>query len=129
MRVGFVGTGQMGIEIVKRLNMAGFDPYVVDRSGARSAELSEAGIRSSTSTAEVSRSSDVVYICVLTDQQIREVALGEDGIISAMPEGGLIVVHTTCDPMTLDTLAEQAAGKGIRVVDAALSGGPLDIKA
>ncbi len=129
MRVGFVGTGAMGIEIVQRLNNGGFDPFVVDRNGKFSAELTQAGIRSSSSAIEVSRESDIVYICVLTDPQVRDVALSETGIVAEMPAGGVIIVHTTCDPLTLEAIAREAAMKGIRVVDAALSGGPQDIKA
>ncbi|MDP2013533.1 MAG: NAD(P)-dependent oxidoreductase [Actinomycetota bacterium] len=129
MRVGFVGTGQMGIEIVKRLSLAGVDPFVVDRSGKLTGELTEAGIRSSSSAIEVARESDVVYICVLTDQQVKDAALSETGIIAEIPAGGVIIVHTTCDPQTLEAIAREAAMKGIRVVDAALSGGPADIKA
>ncbi len=129
MRVGFVGTGEMGIEIVKQLGSAGFAPFVVDRRGRFASELNDAGIRSSSSAIEVSRESDVVYICVLTDEQVREVALGEAGVIAEMPAGGVIIVHTTCDPLTLESIAREAAMKGIRVVDAALSGGPRDISA
>lgn len=129
MRIGFVGTGQMGIEIVHRLSLAGFDPYVVDRSGKLTKELTSSGIRSSSSTMQIARESDVVYICVLTDRQVNEVAFSEVGLIAEMPAGGVIIVHTTCDPLTLEAMAREAAMKGIRVVDAALSGGPIDIKA
>lgn len=129
MRVGFVGTGEMGIEIVKRLNTAGFDPLVLDRHGRFTQRLSESGIRSSDSAIDVIRSSDVAYICVLTDQQVKDVALGQDGMVEQMPAGGLIIVHTTCNPLTLEEIAREGASKGIRVVDAALSGGPLDIQA
>ncbi len=129
MRVGFVGTGEMGIEIVRRLSSAGFAPFVVDRHGRFASELTEAGIRCSSSTIEVSRESDVVYICVPTNKQPRECVLGEPAVISALPPGRVNIGHTPCDPLTLESIAREAAMKGIRVVDAALSGGPRDIAA
>ncbi|HBJ73917.1 MAG TPA: 6-phosphogluconate dehydrogenase [Actinobacteria bacterium] len=129
MSVGFIGAGQMGIEIATRFSLAGFDPYVLDRSGNLTQQFTDSGIRSSSSAMEIARHSDVVFICVLTDHQVREVAFGEVGLIAEMPAGGVIIVHTTCDPLTLEAVAREAAMKGIRVVDAALSGGPQDIKA
>lgn len=127
MRVGFIGIGEMGIEIVKRLSEAGFDPFVLDRKGIHSQELAALGIRSSSSAIEISRECDVVYICVLTDQQVNDVALGEMGVIAEMHGGGRIIVHTTCSPLTLEAMAREGAMKGIQVIDAALSGGPRDI--
>jgi len=129
MSIGFIGTGAMGLQIVLQLKAAGFAPHALDRSDRLREELTASGIRSSSSLKEVVEASEVVYICVLTDQQVKDVAFAQDGVIAMMPAGGVIIVHTTCDPSTLEELAREAAMKGIRVVDAALSGGPLDIAA
>ncbi len=66
---------------------------------------------------------------VFDDEQLRAAALGPDGVIAAMPAGGILVQHTTCDPATVTLLAETAAKRGISVLDAALSGNPRDIAA
>ena len=126
-RIGFIGAGAMGLPMVHRLTFAGFDTYALDRSGRHRDELTQAGVVSSSSLADVAEESDVVIICVLTDQQVRDVAFAADGVIAMMPAGGVIIVHTTCDPATLEDIAREASMKGIRVVDAALSGGPQDI--
>ena len=127
MDIGFIGAGQMGIEIVRQLRGAGHTLFVLDRTGKSSQTLAASGVRSTSSAIEIAHASEVVYICVLTDHQVKEVALGKGGLIAQMPAGGMIIVHTTCDPQTLESLAREAAVKDIRVVDAALSGGPIDI--
>lgn len=129
MRIGFVGTGAMGLPMVHRLMAAGLDTYALDRSGRHREELAQAGVVSSGSLADVAEESDVVTICVLTDKQVRDVAFAVDGVIAMMPAGGAIIVHTTCDPTTLEDIAREASMKSIRVIDAALSGGPQDILA
>ena len=66
---------------------------------------------------------DVVVVCVFTDEQVREVCLA-DGVIAAMPAGSALVLHTTGSPRTVESIAEQAAPRGVEVVDAPVSGGP-----
>ena len=73
------------------------------------------------------RDADVVITVVFDDAQLRAAVLGEDGVFAAMPAGGVLVQHTTCDPATMTLLAETGAQQGIAVLDAALSGTPRDI--
>jgi 3-hydroxyisobutyrate dehydrogenase-like beta-hydroxyacid dehydrogenase len=67
-------------------------------------------------------------LCLYTDQQVREVALGS-GLLEAMPSGSVLVLHTTGSPTTATAIAERARQRGIEVVDAPLSGGPHDVDA
>ena len=66
---------------------------------------------------------DVVIVCVFTDEQVRDVCLAE-GLIAAMPAGSALVLHTTGSPRTVESIAEQAASRGVDVIDAPVSGGP-----
>jgi 3-hydroxyisobutyrate dehydrogenase-like beta-hydroxyacid dehydrogenase len=66
---------------------------------------------------------------VLTDEQVRSVCLGPDGAIAGMNAGATLIQHTTSDPETSLLIAEEGAQKGIKVLDAALSGSPHDIAA
>ncbi|MER7185344.1 NAD(P)-dependent oxidoreductase, partial [Streptomyces hyaluromycini] len=79
--------------------------------------------------AETVRDADVVFVVVLTDEQVRSVCLGPEGALAAMRPGATLVQHTTSDPATARLLVEAGAEHGIRVLDAALSGGPHDIAA
>ncbi len=66
---------------------------------------------------------DVVIVCVCTDEQVREVCL-DNGLVAAMPTGSALVLHTTGSPRTVEGIAQQAASRGVEVVDAPVSGGP-----
>jgi 3-hydroxyisobutyrate dehydrogenase-like beta-hydroxyacid dehydrogenase len=66
---------------------------------------------------------------VFTDVQVRQVALGDDGLLAAMARGRTLVVHTTGSPRTVEALALAGAGTGVGVIDAAVSGSPGDVRA
>jgi 3-hydroxyisobutyrate dehydrogenase-like beta-hydroxyacid dehydrogenase len=70
-----------------------------------------------------------VAICVLTDEQVVEVALGPAGVIASMDRGSVLVVHTTGSPRIAVRLAEAAAPRGVDVVDAPVSGSAADARA
>jgi 3-hydroxyisobutyrate dehydrogenase len=75
------------------------------------------------------RGADAVFVVVLNDEQVRSVCLGTNGAIAAMKRGATLVQHTTSDPATAQLLVDAGAAVGVRVLDAALSGGPHDIAA
>lgn len=126
MRVGFVGAGRMGGPMVARLVAAGHDVRAVGRTAEKRSELERLGARAAHDAAEAGAQADIVVLCVFTDPQVREVCM-DGGLLSAMPSGSALVVHTTASPKTIDALAARA--DGIDVVDAAVSGGPHDIAA
>lgn len=124
-----IGAGRMGRPILDRLTAAGHPARVLVRKPeAREAALAS-GLDVATSIAETVRDADVVFCVVLSDAQVREVCLGPEGAIAAMKPGALLVQHTTSDPETAQLLGVAAAERGVRVLDAALSGGPHDIAA
>ncbi|MCK9903422.1 NAD(P)-dependent oxidoreductase [Frankia sp. Cpl3] len=129
MKIGFVGAGRMGRPMVDRLRAAGHDVTVLarrpqSRMAAESDGLTWAGTVSATV-----READAVFVAVLRDDQVRSVCLGPDGAVAAMRRGATLVQHTTSDPRTAQLLAEAGAGRGVGVLDAALSGGPHDVAA
>jgi 3-hydroxyisobutyrate dehydrogenase-like beta-hydroxyacid dehydrogenase len=128
-RVGVIGVGRMGRPIVDRLVAAGYQPTVLTRRPSARAEAEAAGLRCADTVRETVRDAQVVLTVVFDDEQLRAAALGPGGLIAAMPAGAILVQHTTCDPATMTLLAETAADRGIRVLDAALSGNPRDIAA
>jgi 3-hydroxyisobutyrate dehydrogenase-like beta-hydroxyacid dehydrogenase len=129
LKIGFIGPGRMGRPILDRLVAAGHDATVlVRRPDARTAAESE-GLACAETVAATVRDADVVFVVVLKDEQVRSVCLGPDGAIAAMKPGATLVQHTTSDPATAQLLVEAGADRGIKVLDAALSGGPHDIAA
>ena len=128
-RIGVIGAGRMGRPIIDRLVAAGYEPTVLTRRPAARAAAEAAGLRCAGTVRETVRDAEVVVTVVFDDEQLRVAALGDDGVIAAMPAGGVLVQHTTCDPATVTLLAETGAKRGVSVLDAALSGNPRDIAA
>src|SRR6516165_5678276 len=112
MRVGFVGAGRMGRPMVDRLVAAGHEVAVLGRTSAARDALGAAGARPVAEAAAVAKMADVVCVCVFSDEQVREVCL-LDGLASAVPPGGVLVIHTTGSPRT----AQAIAARGVDVID------------
>ncbi len=73
------------------------------------------------SVADVGRRSDCVGVCVRDDKQVREVLEGDFGLIAAMAPDSVILIHSTVKPETVRDLAAKAAGRGVTVIDAAVT--------
>jgi 3-hydroxyisobutyrate dehydrogenase len=129
LTVGVVGIGNMGMPIARRIHAAGYAVHAFARRPEVIAEAVSFGVREAASLAEVAAGSDVVIVNVFSDYQVREVALGPDGLMALLRPGSVLVNHTTGRPSTALELAEDARTRGFAVLDCAMSGGPLDIAA
>ena len=127
MRIGWVGLGMIGAEMVKRLLASGFDVSVYDR-GAGAAEVKALGASASSDYRALATGSDLFVVCVFDDSQVRDVLL-EQGALSAMRSGSIVAVHTTGAPALAKELAVLGERAGVAVIDATFSGGPADIQA
>ncbi|MGW0637977.1 NAD(P)-dependent oxidoreductase [Nocardia salmonicida] len=128
MRIGFVGVGRMGAPMVHRLVAAGHEVRALGRSGEARKRVTALGAEPVSFTAAVGTGADAVVVCVFTDDQVRQVCL-DTPLLTGMPSGSVLIVHTTGSPRTAEDIAAQAALRDIRVVDAPVSGGPPDIDA
>ena len=81
------------------------------------------GAKTAGTPAELAAASDLVCLCVTADADVEEVIAGEGGVLAALGEGGVIAVHSTVHPDTCRRLAAEAATRGIRLIDAPVSGG------
>jgi 3-hydroxyisobutyrate dehydrogenase-like beta-hydroxyacid dehydrogenase len=124
MRVGFVGTGRIGGPMVARLLAAGHEVRALGRSAEKRAALATRGAKAVGDLAGVAEDADAVILCVYTDEQVRELCLGDE-LIDALPADATLVVHTTGSPHTVAAIA----ARGVQVVDAPVSGGPHDVAA
>lgn len=128
MRLGLIGPGRMGKPMAQRLTEAGHDVRVLGRSAETQESLANDGLAVAADVADVGASADAVLVCVYTDDQVRDICLG-GRLLDAMPDGSVVIVHTTGSPRTVEAIAEQAASGGIGVIDSPLSGGPHDVAA
>jgi 3-hydroxyisobutyrate dehydrogenase-like beta-hydroxyacid dehydrogenase len=117
--IALVGAGAMGLPIVKYLVRAGFPVVVCDLDAGRRAEAEALGARS-TSTVDDLAGAPVALVMVPTDDDVRLVA-GQYGAV-AKP-GSILVIHSSVQTATCLAVQEAVGGSGVRVVDAALTGG------
>lgn len=125
MRVGYIGLGSMGKPMASHLAPAGFETTVFDLVPESVKALVETGARAGASTAEVAAASDVLCLCVPADEHVRAVLLGDGGrgALDALAPGGVVVIHSTVGPETVEEMQAAASQRGCTVIDAAVTGG------
>lgn len=121
--VGFIGLGDIGRPMAKHLVTDAFQAHVFDLVESAMAELVEAGARSCGSIAELAERCDYVGICVRDDAQVEAILGGEDGLVANAASGTLIAVHSTVTQANLLHWSKQASERGIRLIDAPMTGG------
>lgn len=121
-KIGFIGLGTMGKPMATNVVRAGFDVTVHDLAPEPVAELVRQGARAAASPREMA-SCDVVQVVVWDDAGVESVVL--DGVLATARPGTIVAVHSTVGVETCRRLAGAARGRGVSVIDAAISGGPL----
>lgn len=124
-RIGWIGTGVMGTSMCGHLLDAGFATTVFSRTRARAAPLLDKGATWAASPREVARAADVVFTMVGFPADVREVILGEKGVLAGARPGSVIVDMTTSEPSLAVAIADQARARQVHSVDAPVSGGDV----
>ena len=124
MRVAFVGLGVMGYPMAGYLAKAGHDTVVYNRTAAKAERwVAEYGGASAPTPRQAAAGADIVFSCVGNDDDVREVLLGEDGVLAGIGEGGIIVDHTTASAKIAREIFDKAATRNVGFLDAPVSGG------
>ena len=123
IRAGFIGLGNQGKPIAAHLAPHGLATTVYDIVPGPVAELVAGGAKAAKSPKEVGSQSDIVGICVAEDDHVLAVVHGDNGLLAGMSRGGLILIHSTVLPQTVESVAKAAAERGIEVMDACVTGG------
>ncbi len=121
--IGFIGLGVMGRPMAANLLEAGHDLVVYNPSPAAVEELVGRGAKAAGNPAEVAGQAEVVMIMVPDSPQVEEVMLGEDGVLSTAADGQLVIDLSSIAPASAASIAEQARERGVRFLDAPVSGG------
>jgi 3-hydroxyisobutyrate dehydrogenase len=124
MKVAFIGLGVMGYPMAGHLKKAGHDVCVYNRNPVK-AETWQAEFSgtSAKTPALAAKECDIVFCCVGNDNDLRQVVLGEEGILAGMPRGSILVDHTTASAEVAVELATIANDQGQYFLDAPVSGG------
>ncbi|ADU70398.1 2-hydroxy-3-oxopropionate reductase [Pantoea sp. At-9b] len=123
MKIGFIGLGIMGKPMSKNLLKAGYSLVVRDNNPASEAELVELGASVAKSAKEVAQQVDVVITMVPNSPQVKEVCLGENGIIDGAKAGLIVIDMSSIAPLASREVHDALAVKGIKMLDAPVSGG------
>ena len=120
----FIGLGVMGYPMAGHLRSAGHDVTVFNRTASRAASwVAEHGGGAAPTPAAAAEGSEIVFLCVGADPDVREVTLGPDGVLSTMASGTVLVDHTTASADVAREVHGAAAERGVGFVDAPISGG------
>jgi 3-hydroxyisobutyrate dehydrogenase len=122
-RLAFVGLGAMGSPMAKRLVGAGFELKVFDVLDERTHPLIELGAVSTASLGEAAEGTEALILMVANAEQAKGVLFGEEGAAEVLPEGAAVVVMSTIGPEAVRELADALAERGLRTLDAPVSGG------
>ena len=122
--VSFVGLGVMGYPMAGHLAAAGHRVRVYNRTRARAeAWLGEHRGEPVATPREAAEGAELVFMCVGNDDDVRQVALGRDGVLAGAAKGAVVVDHTTASALLAEELAGVAAETGVGFLDAPVSGG------
>ncbi len=120
----FIGLGVMGFPMAGHLAAKGHDVTVFNRSPAKAeAWVGQHGGRSASTPREAAANADIVFVCVGNDDDVRSVIYGDDGALAGMKSGAILVDHTTASAELARELEAALNEKGLRFLDAPVSGG------
>jgi 2-hydroxy-3-oxopropionate reductase len=122
-KIGFVGLGIMGKPMSKNLIKAGHELTVYDVVDAPLKELENAGAKVGHSAKEVAEKSDLIITMLPDSPDVDKAVLGPSGIFDGIKKGSTYIDMSTISPVTSKKLAEAAKAKGVRILDAPVSGG------
>jgi len=124
-RIGFIGLGIMGGAMSTNLLKTGFPLTVWNRTPEKMRPLLEAGAKPVKSPKEVAERSDIVIDMVTDSKDVEEVLLGKEGVIHGARPGTIVVDMSTISPIVTREIAKKLGEKGIRMLDAPVSGGDI----
>jgi len=122
-RIGFIGTGVMGLSMAGHLMDAGYPLGVFNRTRERAEPLIERGAEWHDNPAALAAVSDVIVTIVGFPADVEAVYLGDDGVLVGAADGALAIDMTTSSPQLAQQIAERGAQQGLVVLDAPVSGG------
>jgi 3-hydroxyisobutyrate dehydrogenase-like beta-hydroxyacid dehydrogenase len=127
-KLGFVGLGTMGGQMVARLLSKGHIVTGYNRTPSKAEWLVEKGMRLAHTPREVAEASDVVFAMVANSAALRAVAEGPDGLIAGMGPGKYFVDISTISPDLSREIAEKVRAAGADMVDSPVSGSVITLQ-
>ncbi|MFA7587407.1 MAG: NAD(P)-dependent oxidoreductase [Novosphingobium sp.] len=121
LKIGFIGVGNQGAPIARRIVDAGYDLTLWARRPESLEPYADTSARIAATVAELGAACDVVAICVRTDSDVADVCAE---LLPVMHAGSVVLIHSTVHPELCRRIAADAALRSVTVLDAPVSGGP-----
>ncbi|MDN7244353.1 NAD(P)-dependent oxidoreductase [Planococcus shenhongbingii] len=125
MKLGFIGTGVMGNSLVKHLLKAGHEVTIYTRTAKKAENLVAAGAKLVESPKQVAEVAETLFTMVGYPSDVEEIYFGEQGILKHAQQNTVLIDLTTSQPNLAKRIFEEAKQKGIKALDAPVSGGDL----
>ena len=122
MRIGFIGLGIMGGRMAANLQKLGNQLIVFNRTPEKARSLIDQGAVWAPTPAAVATQVDVLFTMLANPEAVKEVASGEEGLLNHLRAGSLWVDCSTVNPSFSRQMATEAWARGIRFLDAPVSG-------
>ena len=123
IKVGFIGLGIMGKPMSKNLLKAGYSLVVSDRNPEAIADVIAAGAETASTAKAIAEQCDVIITMLPNSPHVKDVALGENGIIEGAKPGTVVIDMSSIAPLASREISEALKAKGIDMLDAPVSGG------
>jgi 2-hydroxy-3-oxopropionate reductase len=127
-KVAFIGLGVMGQPMAGHLLAAGNDLTVFTRTRSKAKALTSRGAKWAGSAADAASHAEVVFICVPDTPDVQAVITGDKGVAEGAKRGTIIVDHSTISPSATRAMVKELAARGIKFLDAPMSGGDVGAK-
>jgi 3-hydroxyisobutyrate dehydrogenase len=121
--IGFIGLGNMGLPMAQNLLKVGHVVSGFDVNAEASEWLAASGGKGTNSIGDACNGAEVVVTMLPAGEHVRQVYLGESGVLAAVTPGTLLIDSSTIDVQTARDVARAAEGRGLDMVDAPVSGG------
>jgi 2-hydroxy-3-oxopropionate reductase len=123
MKIGFIGLGIMGKPMAKNLLKAGHQVVCFDINQQSVDEVVAAGATSAASSAEIASQVELVITMLPNSPHVKAAVMGEGGVLEGAKEGLKLVDMSSIAPLASQEIEKAAAAKGVRMLDAPVSGG------
>ncbi len=123
LTIAFIGLGNMGLPMAANLAKAGHRVTAFDLSADAVAKARTQGLQIAASAAEAVEGADVVVSMLPASRHVESLFLGDDGLLSRLASGALVIDCSTIAPASAKKVAQAAAARGLAMIDAPVSGG------
>jgi 2-hydroxy-3-oxopropionate reductase len=121
--IGFIGLGSMGAGMAHCLLRKNFPLTVFARNAPATAEFGKAGAKVAASPRELGAACEIVFLSLPDAPAVEQVLFGKDGLAQGLAAGGIVVDTSTIAAHSARDFADRLAAKGVRMLDAPVSGG------